>query len=169
MKKLLIIGAGAHSEVVCEVARSCGYSEFIFVDDSKELLSIGRAQYDTTALSWLIKEYEDAFISVGNNQMRKSMYDQLIENGYNIPSLIHPTAYISSSATIGDGSLIGPMSIVNSNALIGKGCILSCAAVVDHNVVVSDFAHIDAGAVCESYSKVDMYGKILAGTVNKNQ
>ena len=169
MNKLLIIGAGAHSEVVREVAKSCGYSEFVFVDDSEDLLSSGRAQYNTAALSWLGKDYEDAFVSVGNNQVRKFMYDLLAKNGYNIPSLIHPTAYISPTAVIGKGSLIGPMSIINSNAIIGQGCILSCSAVVDHNVIVSDFAHIDAGAVCESYSTVDLYAKISAGTVNRKQ
>lgn len=36
-KKLLIIGAGGHGQVVAEVAEDCGYQEIAFIDDKRPI------------------------------------------------------------------------------------------------------------------------------------
>lgn len=158
--KLLIIGAGGHGHVIAEIADDSGYERIAFLDDNYQG-AIGKIA-DIEKFS---TEYEFAFVGIGNNEYRSELIDQLIHCGYTIPTLIHPTAYVSKTATIGRGTVIAPMAIINANAKVGEGCIISAAAIVDHNAVIGDFAHIDAGAIVKSGGSVPSLQKINAGQV----
>lgn len=163
MSKLLIIGAGDHGYVVKEIAQDVGcYEKIDFVDDrSKEAIGT------ISDLENLNKEYDSAFASIGNNELRSQIVDELKRIGYDIPVLIHPSAYVSKSCVLGVATVIEPNAVVNSNSYIGEGCIISVGAVVDHNATVGDFCQIDAGAVVCSGKRVESKTKINAGCVVK--
>ena len=61
----------------------------------------------------------------------------LTEQGNNISNLIHPTAIIHKSASIGSNVSIGPYSVVEEDVIIGnnfgKSCDVNCA--VDSKLV----------------------------------
>lgn len=161
--KLLIIGAGGHGKVVREVAEALGIFEQIeFVDDNNEL-AIGKIE----DLEKLRETYEVAFPAIGNNELRRKILMILQEQGYYIPTLIHPTAYVSASAEVLGGTIIEPKAIVNANSKIEQGCIISVGAIVDHDVIVEQCAHVNAGAICKAGSSVEMEKKLEAGQVVK--
>lgn len=164
MSKLLIIGAGGHGYVVKEIAQDVGWYEKIdFVDDrSKDAIGM------ISDLRALRKEYDSAIVSIGNNELRCKIVDELKRIGYNIPILIHPSAYVSKSCVLGVATIIEPKAVVNSNSDIGEGCIISVGAIVDHNAIVGDFCQIDAGAVVCSGKRVESKTKINAGCAVKN-
>ena len=110
--------------------------------------------------------YEGIIISIGNNKMRRELIERLEAVGAPITTLIHPTAFVSSSAKIGTGSIVLPGAVIHTNAKVGKGCIISIGALIDHDCVVGDYCHIDAGAVCRSRSQVLDGLKIEANTVS---
>lgn len=159
--KLLIIGAGGHGRVVKEVAEAmCQYERIEFVDDNSDI-AIGR----TVDLEKLHAEYDSAFVSIGNNSLREILIQKLIDIGYNVPVLIHPSAYVSKSAGIGKGTIIEPKAIVNANASIGSGCIISVGTIIDHNVMIEDYCHINSGAIVCNASRVLKGTKVDAGQV----
>lgn len=159
MKKLLIIGVGCHGKVIKEIAEDIGTFEKIeFVDDNSNE-AIGK----TADLTELHSKYDSAFVSIGNNELRSKLLSQLKEIGYDIPVLIHPTAYVSQSAVLGIGTVVEPKAIVNANTSIGEGCIISVGAIVDHNAEIGDFCHINAGAVVKAGTKIESKIKIDAG------
>ena len=158
---LLILGAGGHGKVVEEIAQSTGLFNKIGVLDDMVELAVGKL-CDAERLH---NEYEAAFVSIGNNALRKELLEKLRQIGFIIPVIVHPTAFVSPSAFVGEGTLVGPMVCVNSSASVGKGCILSIGAKVDHNAVVGDYAHINAGAICMARSRVNACEKIEAGEV----
>ena len=162
MRKLLIIGAGGHGKVVAEIAESLGYREIAFLDDNHPA-AIGKIEEMET----FIRQYSDAFVGIGNNRLRGELLQRLSECGYRIPTLIHPTAYVSRSASIGAGTLVEPMAIVNANSCIGDGCIISVGAIVDHDASIGQCCHINAGAVISAGSAVEELQKIDAGEVVK--
>lgn len=146
-KKLLIVGAGEHSQVVREISISLGFNEFYYLDDNK------CNEYVIGCIRELPKykdQFKYTFISIGNNQSRKELFFKAMSLGYHIPTLISPRAYVSSSADIGDGCLICPMACVQANTAIEKGCFISSGAILDHNVKIGSFSHINAGVVCMS-------------------
>ena len=163
MKKLLIVGAGSHGWVVKEIAETVGgYEEIDFADDNSSV-AVG-VFADLEALH---REYDAAIVSIGNNQLRKELLRKLAEIGYDLPVLIHPTAYISKSSKIGCGTIVGPKAIVNTNVHVGEGCIISAGAIVDHDAHLQKYVHINAGAIVKAGAQVREEQKVDAGQVVK--
>ena len=77
--------------------------------------------------------------------LRWKWIDLLVDSGFVIPTLIHPTATISPSAKIDYGTLIEPKVTIGASAKIGIGCIISSGAVIDRDVIIADGTHIDCG------------------------
>lgn len=159
---LLILGAGGHGKVVKEVAEAMGiYARIDFLDDADGNGTVGKiADYIN-----LVGNYKYAFVGIGNNNFRKQMLEKLENAGYEIPTLIHPRAYISPSCSIGGGSVVEPMAVVNAGASVGKGCIISVGSIVDHDSVIEDCVHVNAGAICKAGSFVETCMKLEAGQV----
>ena len=134
-KRIYIYGASGHGLVVADVAKSCGYEDIVFLDDDK---SKGFLTFDD------IKENRDYHIAfgIGNNQIREKLYKKVRENGFAIPTLIHPSSIISSSARIEEGTVVMPNVVVNAKAYIGKCVILNSSCVVEHECMIGDFVHI---------------------------
>lgn len=166
-KKLLIIGAGGHGRVVREVALSIldkegkpAYETVDFLDDNAKD-AIGKL----VDLKKFKNSNNDVFCGIGNNTIREQLLNQAEKLGYSTPVLIHPSAYISSSAVIEAGTVVEPKAIVNANTVVHRGCIISVGAIVDHDVVVDEFAHVNAGAIVKAGGKVERSKKIEAGEV----
>ena len=159
-RSLLIIGAGGHGKVVAEVARDCGYEEIAFLDDnSNEAIGKISEMQKFTSL------YKEAFVAIGNNKVRGEILAQLKIAGYEIPILIHPSAYISRTAKIQSGTVVEPKAIVNTKADIGEGGIISVGAIVDHDTKLEEYVHINAGAVVKADTSVPEYQRVDAGMV----
>ena len=140
---LLILGAGGQGLVVREVAESLGvFSKIGFLDDDPENpYAIGTIAECPN----FVQEYPIALPSVGDYALRWKWIDLLVDSGFVIPTLIHPTATISPSAKIDYGTLIEPKVTIGANAKIGIGCIISSGAVIDRDVIIADGTHIDCG------------------------
>lgn len=161
MKSLLIIGAGGHGQVVKEIAQDLGYERIDFIDDHNSH-AIGKIKDLEN-----FKEYRNAFVGIGNNKLRNELIDLLERLGYQVPVLIHPTAYISRSALIEAGTVVEPQAIINANTKIKKGSIVSVGAIIDHDVTLGKCVHVNAGAIVEAGGKVKDFEKLEAGSVRR--
>ena len=59
---------------------------------------------------------------------------------------IHPSADVSSQATVGDGTKIWNGAQVREGAVVGENCVLGKDVYVDKNVVVGNGVKIENGA-----------------------
>lgn len=163
MKRLLILGAGGHGQVVKEIAEACGYDTVAFLDD-KTPDAIGKLN----EAPYLAPNFDGIIIAIGNNALRRNITAKLEQfEGINIVTLIHPTAYISCSSVIGKGTVVEPNAIVNAHSKIGEGCIISVGAIVDHDSSIGYFSHINSGAICMAGSKIAALTKVNAGEIIK--
>lgn len=160
MKSLLIIGAGGHGKVVAEIAKDIGYEHIAFLDDNAPE-AIGKV----SEIEKFKSQYRDAFVGIGNNKLRDELIKKLKDCGYNIPILIHPSAYVSRTAKIDIGTVVEPKAIVNANSHVGTGCIISVGAIVDHDVDIGECCHVNAGAIVKAGGKVENFRKLEAGQV----
>lgn len=160
MKHLLIIGAGGHGKVVAEVAQDVGYEEIAFLDDNSPEAIGGLSD-----IGKFCDRYSDAFVAIGNNNLRGELLQKLKECGYIIPVLVHPSAYVSRTATLGSGTVVEPKAIVNANTHIGEGCIISVGSIVDHDANVGICCHINAGSIVKAGGTIDDFRKLEAGEV----
>ena len=161
MKSLLIIGAGGHGQVVKEIAEACGYETINFLDDNSPN-AVGKVN----ETPYKAPNYDGVIVGIGNNAIRCRISEQLEKvEGINNVTLIHPTAYVSSSAIIGKGTVVEPHAIINANSKIGEGCIISVGSIVDHDSSIGYYSHINAGSICMAGSNVKAITKVNAGEI----
>lgn len=158
-RSLLICGAGGHGKVVLDVAESMKCYETIhFLDDSKEVGTrvLGHEVVGKISECHLhsSKDYTDAIVALGNNEVRLQLTMKLKALGYHVPILAHPSSVVSQYANIKEGTVIMPQAVVNADSRVGMACIINTGAVIEHDCVVGDGAHIAYRAVLGGGAKV---------------
>lgn len=78
-------------------------------------------------------------IAVGDPSAREHMFGKIKDYNIRFPTLIHPSAKVSDSAHIGEGSIIGIDCIVSTDVTIGRHVFLNMRTVVGHDAVIEDF------------------------------
>ncbi len=149
MKSLLIIGAGSFSTEVEELARLLGYTDIEFLDD-KETSAFGTMN----DIGRLRNKFDTAIVALGNNDNRKKYHEELQRYNYNIPILIHPTAYVSPDAQLSPGCIIRTRAVVSRYAKLGNGVIVNIGAIIDHHCEIGAFSMVLPGAVVRSSVKL---------------
>lgn len=155
MKRLVLIGGGGHCKSVLDtVLRTGTYIDIVITDPDIEkntLISGVRVVGDDDLLPEIYKSgFTDACITVGalvNPEARRRICDRVKGIGFNFPAIIDPSAVVSDSSKIGEGSFIGKNAVVNADAVIGDHCIINSGAIVEHECIIGDFSHISVGAV----------------------
>ena len=139
---LLILGAGSFGQEVFELAQSLRvFHKISFLDDIHADRAIGPCK----DLARYLDEYPVSIPAVEDTVDRIRWMHELMEVGFVIPTLIHPTALISGSAEVGSGTVICARATVGPGAVIGTGCIISSGAMVDRNVQLADWDYVDCG------------------------
>ncbi len=137
-KSIYIYGAGGHGFVVADIAISCGYNEVVFVDDGdNDHLTFDEIAHDTST---------PIALGIGNNQIRSNVFSILQQRGFEVVTLIHPSAVVSQSSILGIGCVVMPNGVINAKATMGAGVIINSGAIVEHECYIEDFAHLSPRA-----------------------
>lgn len=168
--KLLLIGGGGHCHSVLDSIISSGKYDEIGIIDNVECSYMGVKTIGTDEdLPRLFNEgWTDAFItvgSVGNTNVRHRLYENVISIGFNVPSVIDPTAVVAGDAIIGEGVFAGKRSVINAGAVLGECSIINSGAIVEHDCKIGSFTHISPGAVLCGQVTVGNDSHIGAGSV----
>lgn len=144
LDKIIIIGAGGHSNVIIDTISSMNQCvvEAIFDDCYNESDSKNKNIKGT--INDLInndeyKQYKH-FIAIGDNKIRLQIYNKLSDREY--INIIHPSAIISNNVNLGKGNYIAPGTIINTNTNIGNFNIINTKASIDHDSYIGNFNHI---------------------------
>lgn len=147
-KQLLVIGAGGHARVVIDVARAAGFDPVAALDPA----SIGSICNgveviggDDLASSMFAKGWGQAVVAIGDNAIRSRIGKQLLDIGFELPHIVHPSAILSPTARIGGGTLIMPLAVINAAAAIGTMVIVNTGAIVEHDCNIGNGSHVAPG------------------------
>ena len=139
---MIIYGASGHGKVIADIIFANDASAQIrFVDDADK----GDFFYNAPLSKAAEFSFENEFviIAIGNNRIRKEISLQLKNQFY---TAIHPSAVISPSAKIGNGTVVMANVSCNADTHIGDHVILNTACSIDHDCSIADFAHISPNA-----------------------
>lgn len=151
MENIILVGYGGHAKSVVDcIKRQKKYNIIGYTDikDNKcEYKYCGTDDMLTPLYKSGIKNAVICIGYLGKGILRERLYHILKEIGYNLPVIVDPTAIVSESARIHEGTFIGKNSVINAEASIGCCCIINTGAIVEHECQIGDFTHISVGSV----------------------
>lgn len=147
---LYVYGAGGHGKVVADAARAAGRFDLRgFLDDDpclrgrtlsgvpvEEGLAALRGQQGRLAVA----------LGVGSNRARLALLARLVAAGHAVVTVVHPSAFVASGVSLGDGTFVGPLAVVHTDASIGRAGIVNSGAVVEHDDRLGDGVHVSPNA-----------------------
>jgi sugar O-acyltransferase (sialic acid O-acetyltransferase NeuD family) len=83
-------------------------------------------------------------------------------------NLVHPKAYVASSASLSKGIMIEPMAVISSLAKLGFGVTVKRSASVGHHSDLRDFVTVNPGATLSGFVEVGEGTVIGSGAVVSN-
>lgn len=172
MRKLVLVGGGGHCKSVLDSAYKMNvFSEIVITDPQ---LPIGSKILDSVVvgndeiMAELKKNgFTDAFVSVGSItdlSIRRKLTSMITNCGFNLPSIIDPSAIVSEYVTIGKGTFVGKSVVINADARVGNHCIINTGCVLEHESTVNDFTHISVGTILCGNVRVGSCSFIGAGS-----
>ncbi|MCH5322128.1 MAG: acetyltransferase [Helicobacter sp.] len=168
MRKFAIFGAGGHAKVIADILDSNGDCVEYLIDDEpkgkvicgikailrEEFLSIPQIQNQVALV-----------LAIGNNALRKQLYEFFKSKGFDLPTIIHRSAIISKSSFLQEACVVMPQVVLNAKSQIGVGVILNTACVVEHDCKIGDFSHIAPRSVLCGGASVGKVSHIGANSV----
>jgi len=134
---MIIIGASGHGKVIFDCALASGIQVTAFAD--KDPAKVGELLGVPVVLENDIAPEDHAVVGIGDNRTRKMIADKL-SNPFT--KVVHPSALVSNSVQVSEGTVILHGSIVQIDTRIDRHVIINTAASIDHDCVIEDFVHI---------------------------
>jgi len=159
--RVAIVGAGGYGRVALDVLLASGFEDRIlgFYDDAHAALS-GEVRGvpilgDVGMLkSMLSVETVHVVVAITDNVARLLVANSLRGLGARFLSAVHPEAYVSGAAVVGDGCVVAAGAVVHPDAAVGSHCYLGPLSVVDRDAEVGAGTWISAGATVGSGARL---------------
>lgn len=158
-KTIYILGVGHNTIVTIELAEACGYTVgglFHYQEGRTGDNYFGHTITGTTAdlLNGDITGKNFA-LSMGDNEVRYRLFEQITSKGGHVPSLIHPLACFSCHSKWQEGVQALQYAIVDPDVEIGSNTILSAHSIVHHSSQVGSHCFVAAGVIVGAYTTIE--------------
>ena len=146
IRRILIVGAGGFGREVLQWARDA------WPEHASRIAGFLSAEHDRLeqhACSHEIigdpERYEprpgDAvLLAIGIPVVRRQVAESLRSRGAVFLNLIHPSAIVAATATIGEGAIVCPYAIVSDAARVGAFVLMNYHASLGHDASAGDYA-----------------------------
>lgn len=158
---VVIVGAGGHGKVVCDLLRAAGEHQVVgFLDADPALAGSTVAGLPVLGSIHLTEKLlrdgvRGAVVAIGESRVRRQYADRLSGLGMELPAVIHPSAHVSSTAVLGANVVVAAHAVVSTDARIADCAIVNTAAVVEHECEIGQGAHIGPAAALAGRVRVE--------------
>lgn len=151
VNEVLIIGAGGHCRVVLSILRFYRNFNVIGIAD-RDSKNIGE-EISGSVIKYLWNDFTEIYekgtrytvIAIGDNNERKEIFSRLSSIGFEIPTIIHPSAIIEKDAVLGNGCVICMGVKIGTQVTIGKNGIVYTGSIIDHEAKIGDHVFLAPG------------------------
>lgn len=155
-RSLLILGAGGLALETYEIVQQSGeWRTVAFLDDGITNPHGLNVVGTISSLAQWRGQFTHALPAVGNCKVRVEWLKSAREAGFEIPSVLHPSAAISPSAVIGDGCVILGNAVVAAKVKLGDGVLVNHGVLIDHECIIEDGVHLGMGCVVRNGARVE--------------
>lgn len=162
-KQLIVLGFGGHARSVADVAIAMGYETLVFVDEHARE---GEMFLNFPVLKFFTPDDPKAwcaFPASGNGLVRQKQSELIEQQGWQLVSLIAPSATLGVACSLGDGVFVGQHGHIGPMAKVGRGSIINSGAVVEHECSVGEWAHVSVNATMAGRSCLGDFSMLGAG------
>lgn len=165
MKPFLIIGGGSFGSLVEVILQDCGHSVAGFIDDIKKGPRILGTREDLIN-RFSPHEYHVA-MAIGYKHLatRLSLFDAVASAGYKFPPIIHPTAFVSPHANVGNGCILMAGINIDAFSTVDSLCVLWPGSIISHDSHVGKNTFISPNATLCGFVNLGGSSFIGAGSV----
>lgn len=159
---VVIYGAGGHGKALLDLVRSLGtYHVVGFVDDGVSddqsvmgapVLGGGETLAELYAKG--VRLAINAVGGIGDVTVRRIVFQKIAQAGFSCPIVIHPTAFVETSAVLSPGVQVFPHAYIGSEVSVGFGSIVNTGAIVSHDCELGKYTNISPGAILAGEVKV---------------
>lgn len=150
---LLILGAGGHGGVVASALLLTGRNVLGFLDADRTLWGTKKNGLPVIGDDACLQDFSPDSVRLVNgmgstavSQIRKRIFDDCKVRGFIFESVIHPSACVSPSAILSEGTQVMAGAVIQDGAKIGCNVIINTGAIVDHDCVIGAHTHVAPGA-----------------------
>jgi sugar O-acyltransferase (sialic acid O-acetyltransferase NeuD family) len=163
--KLLVYGSRDYARVVRDHLELCAHEFGGFIDD----YATGSGIVGTYAEVLRSHAPSAHAIAVGigykDLRARRDVLDRLARDGWTLPPLVHPRAWVRDTSAIGQGAVVMAGAAVELNALIEPGCVLWSNVVVSHDAQIGRNTFLSPGVTVCGFARVGRDCFVGAGAV----
>ena len=160
--KIVLLGGGGHCKVAIDAIRKEGKYKIVGIVDpglnpGDSVMGVKVLGGDNVLGSLKKKGIKYAIVtvgSVGDCKIRKSLSEDIIESGLEMPVVVHPDAVVADDVEIGAGTFVAASATINPGTKIGHNTIINTSSSVDHDCEIGDFVHIAPGVTLSGGVKV---------------
>lgn len=145
--RILVYGSQMFGAVVRSLVEDCGHEFAGFIDDVHQGPEV-RGGFDAVVSSHPAADFA-CVNAVGYNSLaaRRAVSERIRAAGYATPSLIHPRAYLASSATVGRGAFVMAMAAIDHRVTIADDVVVWPSTAVSHDSQIDSNTFLSPGAV----------------------
>lgn len=143
---LLVLGGGGHARPLIETLRTLGLEPAGLLDDAARGTVLGvpiLGPLDSLGAQGA----SAAVIAIGDNALRARLGAACRALGLALPAVVHPTALLSPSASVGAGAQVMARAVIGPEATLGELALVNTGAIVEHHCTIGPAAHLGPGAV----------------------
>ena len=147
MKKIILIGSGGHSRPIISLIQSTkNYDLKGIVDINYKNIRENILGVPVIGCLDVLERYKpnemNVFISIGDNKLRKEIYENHLKDKFIFTNIIHPLSNVDKSANLGLGNYIAPFSNVGPEVKLGFNNIINTNVDIEHETKIGDFCHL---------------------------
>ena len=172
---LVIVGAGGFARETVELVHAINAASPTWdlrgvLDDSPSLAGGTVAGLPVLGPTAAVHDLGDAAVVVcignpSNFVARAQVVERLELPEDRWATLVHPSAVIASTATIGPGSVLHALCVTTTDVTIGSHVAVMPSVVLTHDVVVEDFATFGAGVMVAGSTRVRTGAYVGSGAI----
>lgn len=160
MNRLVIAAAGGFGRELAAYARDAGFEVAGFLDDDEAAgASLHGPDREVGLLgpigSYVPRDGELVAIGIGHAATRSRVGEALAGLGAQFATIVHPTAWVAPTASLGRGVAVAPFACVGPGATLGELSMLNTYASLGHDAVVGRSCVLASYSVATGYSTLE--------------